>query len=352
MRRRKPATPKLILGDAWALGRRYRRLSVRVRKPITMSVVLAVVVALTGPTAFAEDPITDPNAPATTESPSPAPDPSPSPAADPITDPSPAPSPEPSTAPATEPSSTPTVPEVSPEPSPSSVLPVGNPTISSDKDDYPPGGAVILTGTNWQPGEIVHIRVNDDAGETWRRDVDVIADGNGSIRDEFLLPEWFVATYTVTATGPVSGIATATFTDGSVRVQTIGSSGTPATVGWVLYNSMNCALGTEVAGPSGSGSISAGTSGNGTDVGTGATASQSLKLTAGTLSGFAFSSWDSGNFSSTTANPTCLTGANSTQNTHVNYTANAANTAPTISNIADQTINEDSEYRSPRLYGR
>ncbi len=67
-----------------------------------------------------------------------------------------------------------------------------------------------------------------------------------------------------------------------------------------------------------------------------------LKLTAGTLSGFAFSSWDSGNFSSTTANPTCLTGSNSTQNTHVNYTANAANTAPTISNIADQTINEDS----------
>ena len=42
------------------MGRRYRRLSVRIRKPITMSVVLAVVVALTGPTAFAEDPITDP----------------------------------------------------------------------------------------------------------------------------------------------------------------------------------------------------------------------------------------------------------------------------------------------------
>ena len=65
MGRKKPASSGTHLGDAWALGRRYRRLSVRIRKPITMSVVLALVVALTGPTAFAEDPITDPNAPAT-----------------------------------------------------------------------------------------------------------------------------------------------------------------------------------------------------------------------------------------------------------------------------------------------
>ena len=38
------------------------------------------------------------------------------------------------------------------------------PTIQSDKDDYPPGGRVTLTGANWQPGEVVHIYVNDDHG--------------------------------------------------------------------------------------------------------------------------------------------------------------------------------------------
>ena len=183
------------VSDTWAFGRRYRRLSHRIRKPIATSVVLAVLMTLTGPTAFAEDPPADPTTETTaTESPSPEPSPS--------ADPSPAPSPEPVVEPSPEPT---TAPEPSPEPSPTSLLPVGNPTISSDKDDYPPGGAVILTGTNWQPGEIVHIRVNDDAGESWRRDVDVIADGNGTIRDEFQLPAWFVATYTVTATGPISG---------------------------------------------------------------------------------------------------------------------------------------------------
>src|SRR5918998_1969837 len=46
------------------------------------------------------------------------------------------------------------------------------PTIQSDQDDYPPGGTVILTGSNWQPGESVHIYVNDDEGRTWSRDVD------------------------------------------------------------------------------------------------------------------------------------------------------------------------------------
>ena len=50
------------------------------------------------------------------------------------------------------------------------------PTISSDKADYPPGGTVVLTGSNWQPGESVNIFVNDDAGKTWSRSVDVTAD--------------------------------------------------------------------------------------------------------------------------------------------------------------------------------
>ena len=75
------------------------------------------------------------------------------------------------------------------------------PSIKSDLEDYPPGGLVTLTGSNWQPGESVHIFVNDDFGSSWSRNVDVIADASGNITDQFNLPNWFVATYSVTATG-------------------------------------------------------------------------------------------------------------------------------------------------------
>ena len=39
------------------------------------------------------------------------------------------------------------------------------PTIVSDKADYPPGGTVVLTGTNWLPLDTVTINVNDDDGK-------------------------------------------------------------------------------------------------------------------------------------------------------------------------------------------
>src|SRR5918995_1156076 len=88
-----------------------------------------------------------------------------------------------------------------------------SPTIQSDKDDYPPGGAVTLTGSNWQPGESVHINVNDTYGASWSRNVDVTADASGNITDSFNLPDWFVSDYDVTATGASGAIAKTTFTD-------------------------------------------------------------------------------------------------------------------------------------------
>ena len=93
-----------------------------------------------------------------------------------------------------------------------------SPTIQSDQADYPPGATVTLTGSNWQPGESVHINVNDDQGKTWNYDSnpDVTADANGNISHSFNLPDWFVATYKVTATGAQSGTATTTFTDGNL----------------------------------------------------------------------------------------------------------------------------------------
>ena len=87
------------------------------------------------------------------------------------------------------------------------------PTIQSDKADYAPGELVTLTGSGWQPGESVNINVNDDWGQTWTRNVNVTADASGNITDSFNLPDWFVATYKVTATGAQSGTATTSFTD-------------------------------------------------------------------------------------------------------------------------------------------
>ena len=157
--------------------------------------------------------------PAPVESPAPSPDPSPA------AEPSPAPDPSPSPSPAVDPAPADPSPSTDPapaDPSPAAdPAPAAAPTITSDQPDYPPGANVILTGANWQPGESVHIRVNDDQGMTWRRDVDVVADANGSIRDEFQLPDWFVALYTVTATGTVSGVVSTTFTDADVKAATL-----------------------------------------------------------------------------------------------------------------------------------
>jgi hypothetical protein len=87
------------------------------------------------------------------------------------------------------------------------------PWISSDLPDYPPGATVNLLGQNWQPGESVHITVNDDQGQTWSWSDDVTADPSGDISDSLTLPNSFVATYAVTATGSAGETATTSFTD-------------------------------------------------------------------------------------------------------------------------------------------
>src|SRR3954447_18054167 len=83
-----------------------------------------------------------------------------------------------------------------------------SPAIWSDKADYSPGEHVVLSGANWQPGETVHVSVNDDAGSTWNRSVDVVADDAGNLMDEFDLPSWFVAQYSVRAEGATGSMAT------------------------------------------------------------------------------------------------------------------------------------------------
>jgi hypothetical protein len=213
----------------------------------------------------------------------------------------------------------------------------GPPAIATDQDDYAPGSTVTLTGVNWAAGEGIHIFVNDDKGKTWSYDADVAADQSGAFTSQFQLPTSFAATYSVTATGAVSGTATTSFTDGNVNVKTSGVSS--AGVTWSRYSNGTCA-----GSPTASGSITATSAGNGTGIPSGAGAGESLSLTAGSVSGFTLSSWGSGNYTTgnptTTANPACLIGANSTQNLVVTYAAVTDTTAPTGS----ITINSGATY--------
>lgn len=137
------------------------------------------------------------------------------------------------------------------------------PTIQSDKDDYAPGELVTLTGSGWQPGESVHINVNDQEGQTWSRNVDVTADASGNISDSFNLPNSFVPDYDVTATGAQSGTATTTFTDSQPLSVSVSPTSVTARQGFPSFglynvtvqmggNSDNCTVKLGVGSPPGS----------------------------------------------------------------------------------------------------
>ena len=104
------------------------------------------------------------------------------------------------------------------------------PMVWSDKADYAPGERVTLNGAHWTPGDTVNIVVNDDEGDTWRRDVDVTVADDGSISDQFNLPGWFVANYSVRATDGSSRTAAWSFTDSRLITAATLNGGTSAGV--------------------------------------------------------------------------------------------------------------------------
>ncbi len=160
--------------------------------------------------------------------------------------------------------------------------PAAAPTIISDKADYTPGETVTLSGSNWRPGESVQIVVNDTEGQTWSRNVDVTATADGSIRDQFSLPNYFVASYTATATGALSGSVTTTFTDGNVSFAlATADTVTPSswTVNWTKYDDGICTSTQSTGSTSGPGNAGIG-------------ANKSLKPTSVTpASGYTFMYW-------------------------------------------------------------
>jgi hypothetical protein len=204
---------------------------------------------------------------------------------------------------------------------------VFSPSIKSDQEDYNPGAIVTLTGADWGVGEAVQITVNDDKSQPWSYSANATADAVGGFSIQFQLPTSFAASYSVRATGTSGAVATTTFTDGNVNIKTVNVPS--ASVDWRLFNNVSCS-----GGSASSGTITAASGGNGTGIAGGAGATQSLRLTAGSVSGASFSSWDSGDFTTgdpSTANPVCLVGANGTQNVRLTYTAAPADTtAPAV----------------------
>src|SRR5918995_798830 len=223
------------------------------------------------------------------------------------------------------------------------------PTIQSDLPDYAPGDTVTLTGSNWQPGESVHINVNDDQTQTWSRDVDVTADASGNITDQFQLPTTFAALYNVTATGAHSGVATANFTDGNVTVRARAGS-TPLAVTFPAnssvkrYDNKTC---TDSSAQSNVSAFTTNGSNNAIYTSSRVTAdyTQSVSLTAPssvTISGttYPFSGWTADSPSelqvvSSTETTSCITrGPSSSTDPVWNFTANYTDTtAPTVTSI-------------------
>src|SRR5437867_704119 len=106
------------------------------------------------------------------------------------------------------------------------------PTLTTDREDYPPYSYVYFTGTGFQPGETVDMIVVEtdpvqQSFEPWT----VVADENGNFTTSWYIfsQEFDGATFLATATGETSQLtASCTFTDAAFSsVEIAPSSVTP-----------------------------------------------------------------------------------------------------------------------------
>jgi hypothetical protein len=191
-------------------------------------------------------------------------------------------------------------------------------TIQSEEAVYARGKTVTITGSNWQPGESVHISVNDDQGKIWSRNVDVTADASGRIQVQFQLPDWFGATYEVTAMGDQSGVATTSFTEGNVSFRSTSPAPASWTVNYTTHGGENTTNNTSCAtgGTQGSKTISPGTTGTAS---VGISNKESMRLGTVTLpaeSTLVFDHWTDQN-GNTIGNDACLSGNPSSTNDNI-----------------------------------
>ena len=100
----------------------------------------------------------------------------------------------------------------------------GYATVKTDKDDYLPGEIVTISGSGWQPGETVTLRVTEDADSHYDWNLTAVADAQGNIVNQEFYPrqdeqfQHLGMRFYVLASG-AGWQALNTFTDGAVRLR-------------------------------------------------------------------------------------------------------------------------------------
>ena len=95
--------------------------------------------------------------------------------------------------------------------------------MKTDKDDYWPGETVTITGSGWQPGETVTLKISEDADTHNDFTYTAVANAQGNIVNAQFAPienevfHHFRMRFYLTATG-VASTALNTFTDGNSTV--------------------------------------------------------------------------------------------------------------------------------------
>src|SRR6266542_750762 len=88
-------------------------------------------------------------------------------------------------------------PTTSTTPSSPPIAPAAAVTLATDQPTYLPGDSVALSGSNWLPGEWVHVHAVDSSGHGWGYDTDVLAGADGTIGASFALPSSFAGDFAV-----------------------------------------------------------------------------------------------------------------------------------------------------------
>src|SRR5206468_4256641 len=127
-------------------------------------------------------------------------------------------------------------------------LPARAATVATDKGDYAPGQAVVITGSGWEPGETVVLVLHEDPEIDLDLQLTAVADANGDFANtDFIVDVFDIGvSFTLSAAGTSSGLtAVTTFTDACNRCH-CGDG--------VLQTSENeeCDLGTALNGAPGS----------------------------------------------------------------------------------------------------
>lgn len=164
--------------------------------------------------------------------------------------------------------------------------------VTTDKTDYSPGETVIITGTGWQAGETVGLRIHRD-GQDPSTDMilNAVADSTGNISNSQLIIQStdLGVSFLLTAIGETSGYtAQTTFTDGNVKIHSAPAGVTFQVIETLFTTANNC------TGAIKSGYPKTETADNGgVTVGVGGSESVQLEAPAVSDQGGAFIAWSS-----------------------------------------------------------